>query len=320
MAGRSFASKRYRWGFNGKEKDDEVYGSGNQYEYGFRIYNPRLGRFLSVDPLAKSFPFYTPYQFAANMPIAAIDLDGLDAVIIINSPWYVNEIKKAVNDGDVQRASYLASKALGDPAKDDYAKELYGSDKAGTFNHSEDNAEGLTVMNSNGDVLFNLKQMTGQNRQKGKVAEESSSSWYDSIVEWLGMLDDALSGSGEKTAHEGGGIMFTSTNGQGQETRQAIDPSKVDGPINIDLLLTTFGATNAASGGPAENLAEGVGKIVDAYQTGYDLGNELGIERPGRNDTTKYKCKACGGTFTDSSGTYVPVEGTSTKEIDTHVK
>lgn len=319
MPGRSFNSGSYRYAYNGKEQDPEVSGTGNSYDYGFRIYNPRLGRFLSVDPLAKSFPFYTPYQFAANMPIAAIDLDGLEAVITINSPWYQNEIEKAVNDGDVQRAAYLASKAIGDPAKNEYAKELYGSDYAGTFNHSEDNPEGLTVMNSNGDVLFNMKQMSPQKQQQGKVAEESSGSWYDPILEWLGMADDALSGSGEKTDHEGGGIMFTSTNGQGQETRVAVDPSKVDGPINIDLLLATFGATKAASGGPAKNVAEAAGRLIDAYQTGKDAGDALGTESPwGGSNETIYKCKACDGTFRDSSGTFVPAEGTPTEEIDTH--
>jgi RHS repeat-associated protein len=74
----------YRFAFNGKEKDDEVSGSGNSYDYGFRIYNPRLGKFLSVDPLTQSYPWYTPYQFAGNMPIAAIDLDGLEEYLVIN--------------------------------------------------------------------------------------------------------------------------------------------------------------------------------------------------------------------------------------------
>jgi RHS repeat-associated protein len=72
------AFSAYRFHFNGKETDNEVYGAGNVYDYGFRIYNPRLGKFLSVDPLTKSYPWYTPYQFAGNKPIAAIDLDGLE--------------------------------------------------------------------------------------------------------------------------------------------------------------------------------------------------------------------------------------------------
>ena len=81
MEGRSYegdTSLRYRFGFNGKEKDDETYGDGNEYDYGFRIYNPRLGRFLSVDPLTKSYPMLTPYQFASNRPIDGFDLDGLE--------------------------------------------------------------------------------------------------------------------------------------------------------------------------------------------------------------------------------------------------
>ncbi|WP_276480271.1 LamG-like jellyroll fold domain-containing protein [Paraflavitalea pollutisoli] len=66
----------YRYGFNGKENDNDVKGSGNQMDYGLRIYDPRLGRFLSVDPLTRNYPWYTPYQFAGNTPIQAIDLDG----------------------------------------------------------------------------------------------------------------------------------------------------------------------------------------------------------------------------------------------------
>jgi len=70
---------RYRYGFNGKENDNEVKGVGNQQDYGMRIYDPRLGKFLSIDPATKNFPNLTPYQFASNTPIQAIDLDGLEA-------------------------------------------------------------------------------------------------------------------------------------------------------------------------------------------------------------------------------------------------
>jgi hypothetical protein len=40
----------YRYGFNGKENDNEVKGERNQPDYGMRVYVPRLGKFLSVDP------------------------------------------------------------------------------------------------------------------------------------------------------------------------------------------------------------------------------------------------------------------------------
>jgi len=79
MPGRKYNSAEYRYGFNGKEKDNEgEFGSITNYDYGFRIYNPAIGKFLSVDPLTKSYPYYTPYQFAGNKPIQSIDLDGLE--------------------------------------------------------------------------------------------------------------------------------------------------------------------------------------------------------------------------------------------------
>ena len=68
----------YRYGYNGKEKDNNGELGLTTYDYGFRIYNPGLGRFLSVDPLTSSYPWYTPYQFAGNSPIANIDVDGLE--------------------------------------------------------------------------------------------------------------------------------------------------------------------------------------------------------------------------------------------------
>ncbi|GAA0877020.1 hypothetical protein GCM10009118_34300 [Wandonia haliotis] len=82
MAERNGSAGDYRYGFNGKEMDNEVLGNGNQYDYGFRIYNPRIAKFLSVDPLTASYPWYTPYQFAGNMPIQAIDLDGLEEYLV----------------------------------------------------------------------------------------------------------------------------------------------------------------------------------------------------------------------------------------------
>jgi hypothetical protein len=57
-------------------------------DYGFRIYNPALARFLSVDPLSPKYPELTPYQFASNTPIWAIDLDGLEAYIRSVTQYY----------------------------------------------------------------------------------------------------------------------------------------------------------------------------------------------------------------------------------------
>ncbi len=66
----------YRYRYNGKESMGLL---GGRYDYGFRMYDAGIGRFLTVDPLTKKYPELTPYQFASNTPVAAIDLDGLEA-------------------------------------------------------------------------------------------------------------------------------------------------------------------------------------------------------------------------------------------------
>ncbi len=71
------ASDKYRFGFNGKEYDNEVKGRQNQQDYGMRIYDPRIGRFLSVDPIGAEFPWNSAYAYAEGNPINYIDFDGL---------------------------------------------------------------------------------------------------------------------------------------------------------------------------------------------------------------------------------------------------
>lgn len=83
----------YRYGFNGKENDNEVKGEGNQQDYGMRIYDTRLGKFLSVDPLTKDYPHYTPYSYAGNKPIKFIDLDGAEE----EKHWYDYDINDLMN-------------------------------------------------------------------------------------------------------------------------------------------------------------------------------------------------------------------------------
>jgi RHS repeat-associated protein len=66
----------YRFGFNGKENDNEVKGTGNQVDYGARIYDPRLRRWMAVDMATKSAPSWTPYRFGFDNPVRFKDPYG----------------------------------------------------------------------------------------------------------------------------------------------------------------------------------------------------------------------------------------------------
>ena len=93
-------AEKYRYGFNGKENDNEVKGDGNQQDYGMRIYDSRLGRFLSVDPISGDYPWFSPYHFAGNTPVWAIDLDGLEPTFPNTVEDYMHRTKSQLKKLD----------------------------------------------------------------------------------------------------------------------------------------------------------------------------------------------------------------------------
>ena len=83
----------YRYGFNGKENDNEISVDGGNLDFGARIYDSRLGRWMSVDPLSKDYPEMSTYSFSANTPIQAFDPYGR-YVIFINGLMLVQALNK----------------------------------------------------------------------------------------------------------------------------------------------------------------------------------------------------------------------------------
>ena len=80
LPNRHESTNEYRYGFNGMEKDDEVSGEGNSYDFGARLYNPRVGRWMSTDAFESKFPSWSPYVFAFNNPLCFVDLDGNEPI------------------------------------------------------------------------------------------------------------------------------------------------------------------------------------------------------------------------------------------------
>lgn len=96
LPGRKYSStSNYRYSYNGKEDDGENF---DRQDYGMRINDKRLGKFLSVDPLTSSYPMLTPYQFASNSPIAGVDLDGLEFSLKIKSQDFTKSLLRLIND------------------------------------------------------------------------------------------------------------------------------------------------------------------------------------------------------------------------------
>ncbi len=84
-------------------------GEGNSVDFGARIYDPRLGRFLSIDPYSKNYLGLSPYQYALNNPILNIDYQGGFAVEIHYNIAYKAALKAGYSKAVADKIAYMAS-------------------------------------------------------------------------------------------------------------------------------------------------------------------------------------------------------------------
>jgi len=64
-----------KYQYNEKELNDDF--GLNWMDYGARFYDPSIGRFWTIDPLAEADAHQTPYTYANNNPVSNVDEDGL---------------------------------------------------------------------------------------------------------------------------------------------------------------------------------------------------------------------------------------------------
>lgn len=119
---------KYRYGFSGKEKDSEFEDQDGLLDFGSRVYDSRIGRWLSIDPLQIRFPSQTPYGYCYNRPIDVVDPDGklgIEVHVTYNSKSgkytvisvvFTDDLRKEKIDRGMSNAWYDYIKIVTDPS------------------------------------------------------------------------------------------------------------------------------------------------------------------------------------------------------------
>lgn len=162
--GRSFTSESYRYGFNGQEKDNETVGAGNSYDFGDRIYDARLGRWLSIDPLVQKYPHLSPFDYVDNNPILFVDING--NVIVIN---YL--------DAEENKKSLTYTPGMSAEHSNDFVKETieslnsyHSSSSTTAKNIVEDTHKSPRIVEVNQAPFSQTSQESPESPDKGNVA------------------------------------------------------------------------------------------------------------------------------------------------------
>jgi RHS repeat-associated protein len=113
MPGRTFSVENYRYGYNGKENQDELLGDDNAQDFGARMYDARLCKWLSMDPLKKKFTKMSPYNFNLNSPFILKDNDGLEPTVA--GKVGLNDLVNVLNQKDISDYTELFNQFGGAP-------------------------------------------------------------------------------------------------------------------------------------------------------------------------------------------------------------
>ena len=225
----------YGYGFNGMEKDDEVSGEGNSYTMEFRQYDPRLGGWLTLDPLVRSFPWQSPYVAFDNNPIYYTDPHGLAAQGPGDEGACTDCETVVGDDGKEYKANVPAFDLV---AKSSYKRTWWDIVK-------------IAVKEQVNKTLDPIRDLAKSLRRGGTY------------------LDDLLKGSGDSSGFVKTGNELQSS--EAEHSDQAAIKANSQGSIDIDWLTISKGyptkiPTWSSRTEQVQNILDGVQKAQDAYE------------------------------------------------------
>ncbi len=137
------ADARYK--YTGKERDAET-----TYDYfGARYYDPRVGRWMSVDPLADKYRTLSPFVYTADNPVKLVDSDGKEILIHGSASFQrtaLVALQKLTNDKLVLRQGVILISKLG--GQNSEKSLTYGTNLIRDLNRKSQDAKTVTILRS----------------------------------------------------------------------------------------------------------------------------------------------------------------------------
>ncbi|MEY3199877.1 MAG: hypothetical protein RJA13_1835 [Bacteroidota bacterium] len=294
LPGRHSVISEYRYGLNGMEKDDEIKNiEGSSYDFGARLYDPRVARWLTQDALSIKKPDLSPYQAFKNNPVVYVDPDGNDeylSIIIKDESGHETILRGTKPISKKYMAGYVAysgeTRVFPTQTMHDFRTIITITQNAdGTVTASDP----VYYQIPGGKSIQETLEMGwfGSGYDKGEIVDYTPTNW-------------SLEGSG---GSQGGGYKLVSKEGAGASPTKQKSLSHVQ-EVEVGELLETLGALKNGTLGNAD--VDQIKDFSDMVQK-YDevlKDKELGPYKPKESlSSEEYVCPTCGGSFNESDTT-----------------
>jgi RHS repeat-associated protein len=246
------------------EKDEEVKGAGNFYDFGARIYDSRLGRWLSLDPLMVLFQYESNYCFVSNSTIIYVDMGGLAKYrtnVEIELDKDGNEISRStlivfINDQDLIIKEIEVSTSIMGKSTHDTKKnwEFYDVNEVHT-----------TVKKANGEKKTTITEVKGDKRYTSNIKSKGwARTWMKSSKDEINNSKFGLTGIRWTTSQKG-----TAGQGNSLESGKGFIRSE-----NLDALLGVLDFTKGVASGSQKNLIKPIRSLKD-FLNKVSMGNDV---------------------------------------------
>ena len=155
--------------FNGKELQEEL--GLNQYDYGARNYDPALGRWMNIDPLAEKYFGASPFNYVLNSPINSVDPDGMDVYLLTESGKTILALKEKNKNTDTMYA--VKNNSVSDISSSSGKKDTTPS----IFNMKDTNGDGNFTKEDGVTVKSGLIGQLSQASSEGDGSYLSTSNY-----------------------------------------------------------------------------------------------------------------------------------------------
>jgi RHS repeat-associated protein len=162
----------YKYKYNGKEWQDEL--GLNMYDYGARNYDPALGRWMNIDPLAETSRRWSPFTYCYNSPMVFVDPDGMRA------DWYSDADGNIVHDEKIKSQEDLDKADI----KGEYIKEsfvakdqngsIYSFEKDGTIEKSKADVTLVKAAGIDTDSMMEVKSSVVEDGNTVKQPQQAN--------------------------------------------------------------------------------------------------------------------------------------------------